>query len=226
MTDKISPAESLPIVILISGYGSNLQAIIDASRSGELPVEIRGVISNRPNAYGLQRAKEAGIPVKIIDHATYLDRPSFDRALQKAIDSFQPSLVILAGFMRILGPDLINRYQGRMMNIHPSLLPAYPGLNTHQRVLDAGEKEHGASVHFVTNELDSGPVIIQARIKITPDDNVRSLSTKVQAVEHHIYPLAIKWFAERRLELTDNKILMDKKPLTAPVEYRVSTLSD
>ena len=226
MTQGTSPASPLPIVILISGFGSNLQAIIDATRNGTLPVEIRGVISNRPNAYGLLRAREASIPVRIINNAAYPNRASFDHALHAAIDSFQPSLVVLAGFMLILGPDLINRYQGRMMNIHPSLLPAYPGLNTHQRVLDAREKEHGTSVHFVTNELDSGPVIIQARIAVTPADDTQSLTEKVQAVEHRIYPLAIKWFAEGRLELTDNKILMDKKPLTAPVDYRISALSD
>lgn len=220
MSQGISPASPLPIVILISGYGSNLQAIIDAAHNGELPVEIRGAISNRPNAYGLLRAREAGIPTRIINNAAYTNRASFDHALHAAIDSFQPALVVLAGFMRILGPDLINRYQGRMMNIHPSLLPAYTGLNTHQRVLDAREKEHGASVHFVTDELDSGPVIIQARIKVTPDDNASSLATKVQTLEHRIYPLAIKWFAEGRVELTDNKILMDKKPLTTPVDYK------
>jgi len=219
MTGNNPSTIPLPIVILISGYGSNLQAIIDTTRDGELPVEIRGVISNRPDAYGLLRAKKAGIPTKIINHKIYSDRREFDRALQEAIDSYHPSLVILAGFMRILGPDLINHYQDRMMNIHPSLLPAYPGLHTHQRVLDAGEKRHGASVHFVTNELDSGPVIIQGSIAVSPGDNVENLNTRVQKLEHHIYPLAIKWFAERRLEIKENKIMLDNKPLTTPVEY-------
>jgi phosphoribosylglycinamide formyltransferase-1 len=225
MTDKTSPAEPLPIVILISGYGSNLQAIIDAVRNGELPVAIRGVISNRPDAYGLVRAKETGIPTKIIDHTLYQSRGAFDHALQEAIASFQPALVILAGFMRILGPELINRYQGRMMNIHPSLLPAYPGLDTHQRVIDAQEKQHGTSVHFVTNELDSGPVIIQAHIKVTPGDDVKSLASRIQALEHRIYPVAVKWFAQGRLEFKGNKILLDKKPLIKPVEYQEKTMS-
>jgi len=219
MTGNKPSAIPIPIVILISGYGSNLQAIIDATHNGELPVEIRGVISNRPDAYGLSRAKEVGIPTKIIDHKSYTDRRIFDRAMQEAIDSYRPSLVILAGFMRILGPDLISHYQGRMMNIHPSLLPDYPGLNTHQRVINAGEKCHGASVHFVTNELDSGPVIIQGSISVSPYDNVKSLNAKVQMLEHSIYPLAIKWFAEGRLECKENKILLDNKPLTSPVEY-------
>ena len=220
MTGNNDATHSLPIVILISGHGSNLQAMIDAVRSGELPVEIRCVISNRPNAYGLLRAREAGIPTRIVNHTVYTDRRVFDHDLLHTIDAFQPSLVVLAGFMRILGPGLIDHYQGRMMNIHPSLLPAYPGLNTHQRVIDAKEKHHGASVHFVTNELDSGPVIIQGRISVSPDDDVNSLNARVRELEHQIYPLAIKWFAERRLELAGDTILLDNKPLSQPVEYQ------
>ncbi len=220
MTGNSDATPPLPIVILISGHGSNLQAIIDAVRSGELPVEIRCVISNRPDAYGLLRAREAGIPTRIVNHSVYTDRRVFDHDLLQTIDAFQPSLVVLAGFMRILGPGLIDHYQGRMMNIHPSLLPAYPGLDTHQRVIDAKEKHHGASVHFVTNELDSGPVIIQGRVSVSPDDDVNSLNARVQELEHHIYPLAIKWFAERRLELAGDTIMFDRKPLSQPVEYR------
>lgn len=220
MTGNSDATPPLPIVILISGHGSNLQAIIDAVRSGELPVDIRCVISNRPDAYGLLRAREAGIPTRIVNHSVYTDRRVFDHDLLQTIDAFQPSLVVLAGFMRILGPGLIDHYQGRMMNIHPSLLPAYPGLDTHQRVIDAKEKHHGASVHFVTNELDSGPVIIQGRVSVSPDDDVNSLNARVQELEHHIYPLAIKWFAERRLELAGDRIMFDRKPLSQPVEYR------
>ena len=225
MTDKPSPAEPLPIVILISGYGSNLQAIIDAVHNGDLPVEIRGVISNRPDAYGLARAKEAGIPTKVIDHTTHQNRRAFDLELQKAIDGFQPALVVLAGFMRILGAELIDHYRGRMMNIHPSLLPDYPGLNTHQRVLDAKEKRHGASVHFVTGELDSGPVIIQARIAVMPEDDTKSLAARIQKLEHRIYPVAIKWFAQGRLGFKEDIILLDNKPLIKPVEYQEDIMS-
>ena len=220
MTDKIIPENPLPIVILISGYGSNLQAIIEAVHNGEMPVVIRGVISNRPDVYGLVRAKMADIPTRVIDHTNYQNRQLFDNALLDAIDGFQPALVILAGFMRILGHDLIEHYRCRMMNIHPSLLPAYPGLNTHQRVLDAGEHEHGVSVHFVTSELDNGPVIIQARTPVMPGDNAKTLATRLQALEHRIYPLAIKWFAEGRLECIDNKLFMEHRPLDKPIEYK------
>ena len=220
MTDNITAAEPLPIVILISGYGSNLQAIIDSAGNGILPVTIRGVISNRPDVLGLVRATKAGIPTRVIDHSRYKSRLEFDNALQTAIDGFQPALVILAGFMRILGSRLINHYRCRMMNIHPSLLPAYPGLNTHQRILDAGEKLHGVSVHFVTNELDNGPVIVQAQIEVMPGDDAKSLAARVQSLEHRIYPEAIKWFAEGRLECIGNKIYMDKKPLEAPIIYK------
>ena len=220
MTDKIIPENPLPIVILISGYGSNLQAIIEAVHNGEMPVVIRGVISNRPDVYGLVRAKMADIPTRVIDHTNYQNRQLFDNALLDAIDGFQPALVILAGFMRILGPDLIKHYRCRMMNIHPSLLPAYPGLNTHQRVLDAGEHEHGVSVHFVTSELDNGPVIIRARTSVMPGDNAKTLATRIQALEHRIYPLAIKWFAEGRLECIDNKLFMEHRPLDKPIEYK------
>ena len=219
MTELIPPAKPLSIVILISGYGTNLQAIVDAANSGDLPVVIRGVISNRPDVQGLTRAANAGIPTKVIDHTVYKTRREFNLALKEAIDGFQPALVVLAGFMRILGPELIDNYQCRMMNIHPSLLPAYPGLNTHQRVLEAGEKQHGVSVHFVTNELDSGPVIIQAHIEVSHADDAKSLAAKVQALEHRIYPLAIKLFAEGRLECIGNKLFLDKKLLTTPIKY-------
>jgi phosphoribosylglycinamide formyltransferase-1 len=204
-------ADSPPpgLVVLISGRGSNLQAIVDRARSGQLPAEVRAVISNNADAEGLQLARAAGIPTEVIDHRTYPDRDSFDRALMQAIDRHRPRLVILAGFMRILGADFIRHYAGRLLNIHPSLLPAFKGLNTHARALESGVQEHGASVHFVTNDLDGGPVIIQARVTVRPDDNPASLAARVLAEEHRIYPLAIKWAIEERLSIRHGRVLLD-----------------
>ena len=157
-------AAPLPIVVLISGNGTNLQAIIDAVKNGQLPAEIRAVISNRPQAFGLERARRAGIPIEVVDHTLYSDRNAFDSALQTAIDRYNPALVVLAGFMRILTSQLVQHYHGRMLNVHPSLLPEFRGLDTHRRALAACVKEHGASIHFVTDELDGGPVIIQKKV--------------------------------------------------------------
>jgi phosphoribosylglycinamide formyltransferase-1 len=208
----------LPVVVLISGGGTNLQAIIDAAQD-DLPVDIRAVISNQPDAYGLQRAQKAGIPTATLDHRTFNSRESFDQALAALIDKYQPGLVLLAGFMRILTPEFVRHYQGRMLNIHPSLLPRFQGLHTHQRALDASEEEHGASIHFVTEELDGGPVILQARVPVLPDDNADSLAARVLEKEHQIYPLAVRWFAEGRLSLDDaGQVLLDNKPLSAPVD--------
>ncbi len=212
--------QPLPIVVLISGNGSNLQAIIDAIQHQALPVEIRAVISSNPLAPGLQQAQKAGIPTQALDHKTFANRLTFDAALQSVIDNFDPELVVLAGFMRVLGTKFVAHYEGRMLNIHPSLLPAFTGLNTHQRALDAAAMEHGASVHFVTSELDGGPVIIQARVPILPNDNTTTLAQRVLKAEHHIYPLAIRWFAEGRLQLAQGKIMLDKMPLTQPVDYQ------
>jgi phosphoribosylglycinamide formyltransferase-1 len=197
MTDPATHA--LPVVILISGRGSNLQAIMEAAGRGALPVDIRAVISNRPQAAGLQRATRAGITTAVVDHTLYADRQAFDRALQACIDHYQPGLVILAGFMRMLSADFVAHYRGRMLNIHPSLLPAFPGLNTHQRVLDAGCEVHGASVHFVTADMDGGPVVLQAHVPVHADDTAASLAARVLDQEHHLYPVAIRWFAEGRL---------------------------
>ncbi len=217
------PIPKLPIVILISGSGSNLQAIIDAAENNALPVEIRAVISNRPEAMGLQRASRAGLRTEVVDHTQYENRAAFDTALAACIDQFEPRLVVLAGFMRLLTDELVNRHLGRMMNIHPSLLPMFKGLNTHARALAAFHRgeitEHGASVHFVTPELDGGPVIIQARVPIETDDTPESLATRVLSVEHKIYPLAIRWFAEGRLRLQSNKVWLDDEPLAAPVQF-------
>ncbi len=203
-----SAARPLPIVVLISGNGSNLQAIIDAIRAG-LPARICAVISNKPQAYGLTRAREAAIPTEVIDHHEYNSRAAFDQALMARIDHYQPKLLVLAGFMRILTDEFVNHYHGRMINIHPSLLPRYQGLNTHQRVLDAGDQIHGVSVHFVTPELDSGPVILQAEIPVHADDDADALAERIHQQEHIIYPRVIRWFAEGRLRLQGDTVQID-----------------
>lgn len=203
--------DRLPLVVLISGRGSNLQAIVDATRH-DLPIEIRAVISNRAEAVGVARASEAGIETRVLDHRLYATREEYDRALQSLIDSFEPALVVLAGFMRILSPTFINHYQGRMLNIHPSLLPAFPGLDTHERALEAGVREHGASVHFVTEEVDGGPLIIQAKVPVLADDTPEILAARVLEQEHRIYPQAIRWFAEDRLRVQGHAVLLDGRP--------------
>jgi len=202
----------LPIVVLISGRGSNLQAIIDAKGRG-LPVDICAVISNIPDVLGLERAEQAGIEALTLQHTAFADRESFDRTLVELIDGYAPELVVLAGFMRILSPDFIRHYEGRLINIHPSLLPDFPGLNTHQRVLDAGEEEHGASVHFVTDEVDGGPVIIQARVPVLAGDDAETLAARVLEHEHRILPEAIGWFAEGRLQIEGDRVLLDGQPV-------------
>lgn len=189
----------LPIVVLVSGSGSNLQAIIDAAND-DLPVEIRAVISNRADAYGLERAKQAGIKTVVIDHTRYDGRAAFDAELQRIIDQYQPELVVLAGFMRILTDEFVNHYAGRMINIHPSLLPRYKGTNTHARAIEAGDTEAGCSVHLVTAELDSGPVLLQARVPILEGDTAESLAARVLEQEHRIYPEAIRQFALKHIK--------------------------
>jgi len=212
----VNKVVKLPIVVLISGSGSNLQAIIDAVGKQHLPVEIRAVISNRAAAYGLQRAQRAGIQTRILDHREYPDRSSYDQALARLVESYHPGLVALAGFMRILTTQFVQQFQGRLINIHPSLLPRHRGLHTHQRAIDAGDREHGASVHYVTEELDGGPVILQARIPLLPDDDADSLAARVLMREHQIYPMAIRWIAEQRVKLEHGKVLLDGQPLTTP----------
>jgi phosphoribosylglycinamide formyltransferase-1 len=207
----------LPVVILVSGRGSNLQAIIKAVARGTLPVDIRAVISNRADATGLQYATQASIVTAVVDHTRYKDRQAFDQALQACIDQYQPELVILAGFMRILSTDFVAHYRGRMLNIHPSLLPDFPGLNTHQRVLDAGREVHGASVHFVTADVDGGPVVLQVRVPVHTRDTADDLAARVLKQEHRLYPLAIRRFAEHRLALGENgQALLDGAILTEP----------
>lgn len=180
------------IVVLISGNGSNLQAIIDTCAKGEIDGQVSAVISNRADAYGLERAKLATIPSHTLSHKDYSDRESFDAEVMKIIDTYQPDLIVLAGYMRILSEGFVNHYLGKMINIHPSLLPKYPGLNTHQRAIDAGDSEHGSSVHFVTPELDSGPIIEQVKVDIEPQDTSDSLMAKVQKAEHQLYPKVVQ----------------------------------
>lgn len=209
----------LAVIVLISGSGTNLQAIIDRANQ-DLPIEIRAVISNRPDVAGLQRAADAGIETRVLDHKTYPDRESYDRALVELIDSFRPGLVVLAGFMRILTPAFVRHYAGRLFNIHPSLLPNYRGLHTHQRALDAGDPLHGVTVHFVTEELDGGPLIAQAQVPVLPHDDAESLAARVLQKEHQLYPLAIRWFAERRLKLDkEGYVNLDDKQRTGPVVF-------
>ncbi len=205
----------LPIVVLVSGSGSNLQAIIDDAQA-DLPVDIRAVISNKADAYGLERARKANIPTRVLEHTAFEDRPAYDQALMTLIDEYQPALVILAGFMRILTPSFVSHYQGRLLNIHPSLLPKYRGLHTHQRVLESGDRQHGASVHLVTEELDGGPLILQVTVPIEPDDDEASLAARVLTQEHIIYPTVIRWFAEGRLSVTNGVIEMDGVTLDGP----------
>jgi len=203
------------VVVLLSGTGSNLQAMIDSFKGVDNPVRIRAVISNRADAFGLQRARDAGIEARVLDHKAFEGREAFDAALIELIDTFQPKLVVLAGFMRILSATFVRHYQGRLLNIHPSLLPLYKGLHTHQRVLEAGDSEHGCSVHFVTEELDGGPLVVQAVIPVELNDSPASLAHRVHAQEHEIYPLAIRWFAEGRLSLGEQGALLDGQLLPA-----------
>lgn len=201
---------SCRVAVLISGSGTNLQALIDARQHGALgPAELVGVFSNRPGAGGLERAERAGIPTCVIDHRQYADRSAFDQAMQAALESWQPDLLVLAGFMRILTEPFVTRYAGRMLNIHPSLLPRYPGLNTHARALAAGDAEHGATIHFVTGELDGGPAILQARVPIKASDTAEQLAARVQRKEHQIYPAVVRWFSEGRLTMQQGHAYMD-----------------
>jgi phosphoribosylglycinamide formyltransferase-1 len=203
------------VVVLLSGSGSNLQAMIDSFKGVNNPVRISAVISNRADAFGLQRAKDAGIEARVLDHKAFEGREAFDTALIELIDTFKPKLVVLAGFMRILSAAFVRHYQGRLLNIHPSLLPLYKGLHTHQRALDAGDREHGCSVHFVTEELDGGPLVVQAVIPVELNDSPASLAQRIHAQEHQIYPLAIRWFAEGRLSLGEQGALLDGQLLAA-----------
>ena len=203
--------------VLISGSGTNLQAFIDRVGRGVLELELSVVFSNNPDAFGLERARNAGIPTACIEHGDFADRDSFDHAVAAKLDKWQPDLLVLAGFMRILSAAFVTHYAGKILNIHPALLPAYPGLNTHQRVLDAGDTWHGSTVHFVTEELDGGPRILQGRLPVDAGETAEQLATRVQAVEHQIYPEAAGWVGEGRVEFRDGKTWIDGSVADQPV---------
>jgi phosphoribosylglycinamide formyltransferase-1 len=213
------PSADLSAAVLISGGGSNLQAFIDATARGELSLNLRVVLSNKPAAAGLDRARKAGISVECIAHQEFAESSLFDAALVETLDKYQPDLVILAGFMRILTTTFVDHFAGRIMNIHPSLLPKYPGLDTHQRAIDAGDKWHGCTVHFVTTELDSGAAIFQGRVPVLPEDTAEELAARVLQVEHKIYPQAAAMFAAGRLEYRDGCAWLDGERLLEPVQY-------
>lgn len=212
----------LNIVVLISGSGSNLQAIIDAITAGRLKARIAGVLSNKADAYGLVRAKQAGIATAVLSHAAYASREDFDDAMARQIDTWSPDVVVLAGFMRILTPAFVRHYEGRLINIHPSLLPRHKGMHTHRRALEEGDREHGCSVHYVTAELDGGPVVAQAVVPVLPDDDEPTLTERVHKGEHVIYPEVLVWLAEGRLTCENGHPRVDGKPLNTPVRIEVS----
>ena len=215
----------LGIVVLISGRGTNLQAIVDAIASGVLRVDLRAVVCNEPDAPGIELARRAGYEVAVVHHRDFPDRERFDAALADAIDRFGPDLVVLAGFMRILAPAFVRRYAGRLINIHPSLLPAFPGLDTHARAIDAGAKVHGATVHFVTEELDGGPIIAQARVPVCARDDPESLAARVLALEHVILPRTLAWFAQRRISIEGERVLVDGVPALSHPEASLGVSS-
>ncbi len=194
------------IVILISGRGSNMEAVVHAAKAEQWPARIAAVISNKADAKGLEFAAAQGIPTAVVSNKDYASREAFDAALQATIDRFAPDLVVLAGFMRILTAPFVAHYEGRMLNIHPSLLPLYPGLHTHQAALDAGDQRHGATVHFVTAELDHGPVVAMAEIDIVPGDTPDTLAARLLVQEHKLYPHAIRLFIEERLSIDNGKV--------------------
>lgn len=210
MSDKIS------LVVLLSGSGSNFQAILDQSLAGDINARVACVVSNNADAKGLERARKVDIETCVVDHRGYDDRESYDAELIKAIDAYNPDLVILAGFMRILTPGFVEHYAGRMLNIHPSLLPKYKGLHTHKRALEAGDAEHGCTTHFVTAELDGGPLILQAVVPVEDNDDESTLAARVLKQEHRIYPMTIDWFAQGRLKVDDKGVWLDAKLLSTP----------
>jgi phosphoribosylglycinamide formyltransferase-1 len=208
-------AEVKSLVILISGRGSNLEALIEA----KLPGQIAAVISNRPNATGLEIARKHGLETIVLDQLSYSSRVAFDTALAEAIDAYKPDLIALAGFMRILGDDFVNRYHGKLVNVHPSLLPAFPGLQTHKRALQEGVKIHGCTVHFVTAQMDRGPIIVQAAIPVLPDDTEQTLAARILQQEHLIYPEAVRWFMEGRLRISESAVDVSNAVFDGPILY-------
>jgi len=207
----------LPVAVLVSGHGSNLQALLDAAAAGRLNVEFRLVASDRPEAHGLERARRAGVRTASVPPSEFPDRPAWNNAIDALLRQSGAQLVVLAGFMRVLGPALVHAWRGRMLNVHPSLLPLHRGLHTHRRALAAGDRMHGASIHFVTEELDGGPAILQARVPILPGDDEERLARRVQAREHEIYPRVVGWVASGRLEWRDDAPWLDGRRLVRPV---------
>jgi len=205
------------IAVLISGSGSNLQSIIDNIKQGNIKAQIVCVISNNPDAYGLVRAKQVKIPTHILEHTRFSTHEEFEKELVNTLKVYEVNLVILAGFMRILGNFFVTAYKDKILNIHPSLLPKLPGLHTHQRAIEAGETTHGCSVHLVTTDLDQGPLIIQATVPVQGSDSPGSLAKKVLEKEHIIYPLAIKWFSQNKLNFKDGLIFLDNKCIDSPI---------
>ncbi|BCQ36075.1 MULTISPECIES: phosphoribosylglycinamide formyltransferase [Erwinia] len=203
------------IVVLVSGNGSNLQAILDACQQGRIHGSVAAVFSNKAEAFGLERAREANVAAHALSAAQFADREAFDRQLMLEIDAYAPDLVVLAGYMRILSPAFVQHYAGRMLNIHPSLLPKYPGLHTHRQAIENGDDEHGTSVHFVTEELDGGPVILQAKVPVYSNDSEADVAARVQHQEHAIYPLVVGWFVDGRLAMRDDAAWLDGQPLSA-----------
>jgi phosphoribosylglycinamide formyltransferase-1 len=208
---------SCPTAILISGSGTNLQSFIDQVADGRLDLDLRIVFSNNPDAYGLERARKAGIPTESFGHRDFPTRELFDRAVAGILDVYEPRLIVLAGFMRILSPWFVRHYEGRVLNIHPALLPKYPGLDTHQRALDAGDEWHGSTVHFVTEELDGGPRILQGRLRVDPQESADELQHRVQAIEHRIYPEAASLVGSGRVEFIDGETWIDGKHAAEPL---------
>jgi phosphoribosylglycinamide formyltransferase-1 len=208
-----------PVVVLISGRGSNMRALVERSADPAMGYQVAGVLSDRLQAGGLKFAADLGIPARALVPDEGVPRADYEAALAAAIDEFNPSLIALAGFMRILSAPFVARYAGRILNIHPSLLPKYPGLDTHRRVLEAREAQHGATVHFVTEQLDAGPPIIQGRIHVEPGDDAGSLQLRVHVLEHRIYPLAARWYCTGRLRYSAGRAWLDGKALSGPVQY-------
>lgn len=222
MPTKPSSSTVKNIVVLISGGGTNLQAIIDAVATGQIKAQISAVISNKDEAYGLERAKKANIKTESLSHKAFDSREEFDVKLAELIENHSPDILVLAGFMRILTPDFVRKFQGKMINIHPSLLPKFQGLHTHQRAIDAKESEHGASVHYVTEELDGGPVIIQGKVPVLANDTAEILANRVLQEEHRIFPLAVQWMVEDRVSLESGNACLDGKPVqTEPSAHAI-----
>lgn len=205
------------ILVLASGSGTNFQALVDASRERDFPGQVIALGCNQPKAFALERAAQANIETFVVDHKGFGSRDEFDAALIAHILRYNPDLIVLAGFMRILTPSFAQAFRGKLLNIHPSLLPKYTGLNTHQRALDAGDDTHGVSIHFVTEELDGGPVIAQAEVAVAPEDTSETLAEKVQRKEHLLYPIVVRWFCEGRIQLGSDYVLFDGQIMKTPM---------